>query len=589
MLFNSPRFDRPQQLSSSAAGLQPAAGPQQDGRLLRSPQRRGSRAGWSRLSAVATLATLVVAGVGGWSALNWQEDVDPTAGAMLTPVTRGQFVHQILERGELESAQNVEIRCEVKSQGSQRTTIIWIIEEGTYVQKGDKVVEFDASALKEQELQQRIVYEEANASYQQAELAYNSARFAVKEYAEGLFKQELMTVEAEITVAKEDLRRAEDYAKHSQQLARKGYVKRAQLEADQFAIVNARLILANAMEKKRVLETLTKDKQINELKSQVGTAQAQFNAAKANLQLEDQRLQNIRDQISKCIVSSPAAGQVVYANEFDRRGNAEVIIDEGVEIRERQVVIRLPDPRQMQVRVEVREGRVGLLRPGQKAIVQVKAIRGLQLAGEVTKIEPIPITHWGSSVKQYPLYIRIDEPPARLKPGMNADVMIVVNERSDSLFLPIQSVYNHQGQHYVCLRTQDGPVARPVQVGPNNEKHVVLLDGVQADQEVVMNPRPFLEDLLSEAPDEQSGPPSQSEEPNKQVARGEKSGWQRTRKAARGDRPSGSVAQGPNSTSPTNKSDRARSDTQADTQTDSAQASTPGRVRHLAQESREAS
>ena len=64
-------------------------------------------------------------------------------------------------------------------------------------------------------------------------------------------------------------------------------------------------------------------------------------------------LQEIEEQIAKCTILAPQDGQVVYANESDRRGNSEVIIEPGVAVRERQVIVRLPNPEYMQVAAKI--------------------------------------------------------------------------------------------------------------------------------------------------------------------------------------------------------------------------------------------
>ena len=64
-------------------------------------------------------------------------------------VTRGTFVHDITERGELESSNNISVRCEVQArgQGVHGVKIIDIVAEGAVVKEGDFLIKFDDSAL----------------------------------------------------------------------------------------------------------------------------------------------------------------------------------------------------------------------------------------------------------------------------------------------------------------------------------------------------------------------------------------------------------------------------------------------------------
>src|SRR5690606_428796 len=59
-------------------------------------------------------------------------------------VSRGPFDHIVLEQGELESSSNVDVICQVQSRGGGAgTPILWVVDEGTAVKAGDKLVELD--------------------------------------------------------------------------------------------------------------------------------------------------------------------------------------------------------------------------------------------------------------------------------------------------------------------------------------------------------------------------------------------------------------------------------------------------------------
>jgi multidrug resistance efflux pump len=462
------------------------------------PSFRGIRRG---VSTTAILSFIVLGGM--LAATGWYftgratQQADPARNSLLATATQGVFRHSIIERGELESASNIEIRCEVQSSGSSTTTILWIIPEGTIVTAGEKLIEFNAAPFREAETTQQIVFEQARAAVIQAQLAYESAQIAVREYENGTFPQELKLVEAEIVLARENLRRAEGYAEYSQRLARKGYISQSELEADEFAVVNARLALEAAETKQRVLTEYTREKMLKQLHADAGMAESQWKAEQAKLELERAKLATIQEQITKCVVHSPSPGQVVYANDLDRRGNVEDAITEGMTVRERQVLIRLPDPASMQVRARVKEGKIGLVKPGQRAEVQIDALKGMKLTGEVLRVDPIAISGWGSSIKEYITYLALDSPPPGLKPGMTTSVEILVDQQRDVLTIPVQAVSLRNGKHYVVLKTEQGVSAQSVDLGPNNGSDVIVKDGLKADQVVVMDADSILADLVA--------------------------------------------------------------------------------------------
>ncbi len=80
------------------------------------------------------------------------------------PIKKGTLVVTVNEKGNLESAKNEDVLCEVE--GS--TTIIMIKPEGTKVKKGDVVCELDSATLRDNLNNQQITTQQAEASYQQA-------------------------------------------------------------------------------------------------------------------------------------------------------------------------------------------------------------------------------------------------------------------------------------------------------------------------------------------------------------------------------------------------------------------------------------
>ena len=73
------------------------------------------------------------------------------------------------------------------------------------------------------------------------------------EYEEGIFKQEMATVEGEIKLAESELSRAVDRVDWAQRMFVKGYVSMAQKVSEDLALKKARFALEQAQSKKKVL------------------------------------------------------------------------------------------------------------------------------------------------------------------------------------------------------------------------------------------------------------------------------------------------------------------------------------------------
>lgn len=411
-------------------------------------------------------------------------------------VKQGDFQHDVVERGEIESSSNLEVRCEVKARNGAGMIILEVVDEGTSVEKGDVLCKLDSSALEQELVQQQIVCNTAEAAVIQAKNIYEAAVIAMKEYVDGTFHQEQQQIQSEVFIAEENLRRAKEYVQHSERLAARGYATAQQLEADRFAVEKAATELDAAKTKLRVLEEFTKEKTIKQLDSDIKNAEAQWKSAQSSYDLELSKRKDIEDQISKCILRAPQAGQVVHANEQGFRSASEFIVEPGATVREGQAIIRLPDATQMQVKAKVNESQVTLLRAGMPAKIRLDAFGEKIFRGVVTRVNeyPEPTSWFGSQVKEYATYIKILDGTTGIKPGLTAEVAIQVDRMRDVPQIPVQAIHEH-GRKTYCF-VQDGAqwTAREIQIAGNNDKFVVPAHGgVKAEEVVAMNPKALLD------------------------------------------------------------------------------------------------
>jgi len=502
-------------------------------------------------------------------------------GPMMHTVTMGDFVHDITERGNVESASNVDIRCEVESRGSQGTMILELIDEGTYVKPGDVLCKLDSSSLEQELVQQQIICNTSEAAVIQAQNNYDTAVIAKEEYLNGTYVEKEQGLAGNIFVAEENMRRAEQTLAYTQKLFARGYVTDLAVEADEFAVHDAKVKLKQAETERMVLQEYTKKKMLKQLEADIKTTRAKLESEEHSHKLDEEKLQDITAQIEKCTVVAPEYGQVVYANVTDRRGGSEIIIEEGGNVRERQVIFRLPDPNRMQVKAKINEASVSQVDEGMAAGIRLDAFPDLELKGEVEKVNeyPVPTSFFSGNVKEYETIIRInmpdqdaesapgeaskskgktksesdleasgeeglataetsDESPAekpgesvpdpgkptdaetasgkdsnrdekngaedeeskhdkepsddsetkvQLRPGMTAEVKIRVETIPNVLQVPVQAIVEHGGINYCLMYDKaTGWSKKEVKIGSTNDKMVVIKDGLEKGDKVVM-------------------------------------------------------------------------------------------------------
>ena len=405
----------------------------------------------------------------------------------------------VTEEGNVESAKNIEVKCQVAGGSS----ILWIVEDGKQVSKGEKIVELDASSLEDQINTQRIAFEKARATKLQSEKTFSVAKLSVREYLEGTFKQALQDADALITISEENLRAAQNSKEHSEKMFRKGYVSELDKEAADFAVDRAELELGSAKTARDVLVNFTKEKTLEDLRSQRDNAEAQMNSDASAFELERTRLKRLEDQLANCTINAPQDGMVVYANERGGRfGQTSATIEEGASIRERQTILRLPDLDQMQVKVNVHESKVDQIQSGMRARIR---ILDKEFTGTVTGIanQPEPTSFFSGNVKEYATTVRVlGEEANSLRPGMTAEVEILIAHLKDIPTLPVAAVVEKRGKYMSWVDTGATPEKRPLLIGQSNDEYVEVKDGVAAGESVLLNPRAVVKEAREIAAEE---------------------------------------------------------------------------------------
>jgi len=463
---------------------------------------RPSRDGLTRQGAAGILVLICLFLVGasifaGYRTLYSDSGRVDTTKLIRSTATVAPFDHIVLEQGEIESSSNQVVTSEVKSRGGSGIAILWVVEEGTRVKEGDKLVELDRAELETREKEQKIAVITAEARLATAEANLEQAKIARKEYLEGLFIQEEKGILAKRAVAEQQLRTATLKLQSGERLVSKGLAKSLQLEADQFAVADAQNKLDVEDAALKVLRNLTKQKMLVQYDSDIEAATASLSAAESELLEEKAEYEDVSSQIDKCVMYAPADGVVVHANRYSSRGgSAEFVVEAGATVRERQEIIRLPDPTLMQIKCKINESRVTLIREGMPAKISVDAIPGLQLVGRVKKVNRYaePGSWMSSSVKEYATIVEIIDPPENIRTGMTAEAQIFVEQLPDALQVPIQALYEHGNDFYTLVQRGDDQFETvTVKVQATNDQMAAIESGLQEGDSVILNLRDHLD------------------------------------------------------------------------------------------------
>jgi multidrug efflux pump subunit AcrA (membrane-fusion protein) len=221
-------------------------------------------------------------------------------------------------------------------------------------------------------------------------------------------------------------------------------------------------------------------------------------------------------QIENCRFYASFDGRIVLANDPGRNfGSDQPQIEEGASVRERQKIFSLmPVNDPMQVNVKVRESRVNNVKSTMKARVRVDAFADLTLSAAVKDVAPLPDSSsiFRSDIKVYTAHVTIDEPRSDLRPGMTAQVEILVPERDNVLTVPVKAVLPFDGKVHVAVKKPDGGFEwREVTTGLSDEKIVEIKAGIKSGEVVALEP---LELMSEDEKHQKLGSPPRPTEPS---------------------------------------------------------------------------
>ncbi|QDV32385.1 sigma-70 family RNA polymerase sigma factor [Tautonia plasticadhaerens] len=398
---------------------------------------------------------------------------------------RGPLTVTVKERGNLESTNDLEARSEIEGQ----TTIIMILPEGTKVVKDQLVCELDSAPLTDNLANQQITTERAQADYSNAIKTREVAEINVEEYLKGLFPRRLGAIDGRIELARAEL----GLERARLESLEAGEATGLELHAARVEVQRAELALDDAEGEKQVLVNYTREKQVKSLEGDVEKAKADELARKSAFELDKEREERLRRMIEKCKIYAPGNGIVVYHQEGGRWGSQEgPSIREGATVRERQTIFKLPDIDTLRVNTKVHESMIDQVRPGQVARIRVDAFPNETLVGRVIEVKPLPdpVSTFSTDVKVYTTLVEIEDGHEGLRPGMTAEVTILIKRQDDVISIPTQSVIIYGGNHHVWVQGPDGSWEnRAVEVGANNSTYVEVTEGLVEGDRVALDPR----------------------------------------------------------------------------------------------------
>ncbi len=339
-------------------------------------------------------------------------------------VYRGPLRPILLLTGQLRAVNDVKI---VVPQSPQRdATVRWMVDEGTYVEEGDQMVELDTSQIATQLDDRQIELEEAinELNGKEAEV---TGEIAQKDF--------------EVEQARINVRKAEIDAGVPEDL-----LSQREFQERQLALEEAR----NAFDK---VET--------EFSSLVAGSAAEIDVLRIEVQKEEREVAEVQRALETMVLRAPRAG-IAVAGDNRREGRKFLVGDTtwvGAE------VMAIPDLSVMMVDTRMSDVDDGKVTPGMSVVCTLDAYPDHQIPGFVRSITPV--AQWvnmRSEQRFFRLVVDLESSdPELMRPGMSVKVEVVTASRDDELLVPRAAL--EFGDEAVFAVLENGE-RRPIELGP---------------------------------------------------------------------------------------------------------------------------
>jgi RND family efflux transporter MFP subunit len=211
-------------------------------------------------------------------------------------------------------------------------------------------------------------------------------------------------------------------------------------------------------------ENLVARQQLDALEAEVAGARAQVAVAEAQVAQARAALSAAQVALEQTLVVAPFDGVV------GRR-----YVELGAFASQNDPVFQVADLSTIRVTVSLPERQAALVERGQAAVLELRSLPGETFRGRVARVSDVLDPRSNTAEAQ----VELENPGARLKPGMFAQVTIALPGDAEALLVPVEAVVEADGRHWVFVAERAAaaaagappgaaPATGPPAAGPNH-------------------------------------------------------------------------------------------------------------------------
>ncbi|HBE43833.1 MAG TPA: RND transporter [Bacteroidales bacterium] len=211
-------------------------------------------------------------------------------------------------------------------------------------------------------------------------------------------------------------------------------------------------------------------------------ALADINQTKLALRNGQELVSALQEFLSQFRITAPSDGIVIYKQEWNgtkrKSGSTVNAFD--------RVVATLPDLSSMISKTYVNEIEVSKVSTGQKVVITIDALPGKSFYGTITNVANVGEVLPNSDAKMFEVLIRVDNPDEVLRPAMTTWNKIIIKTINNAIYIPTECVYT--GADSIPFVYKKNKTRQIVLLGEMNEKHVVVIEGLEPGTSVYVVP-----------------------------------------------------------------------------------------------------
>jgi RND family efflux transporter MFP subunit len=355
----------------------------------------------------------------------------------------------------------LEIKGEVKALRSKiiaapysagELQIVNLVANAAKVKKGDVLVEFDATTVK-----QKLAQDQSSVKSSEAEIQQSRAAARLKE------EQDLTDV-----------------------MTAKFNTEKARMDASKQEILSAidgeqaKLKVADAEEKQKEAEA--------KLKADRSSAGADLAGKKQKLDQAKFQVQQDESSLATLTLRAPLDGVVALQNHWQPQGGSTPF-KPGDRAWPGVAIAELPDATSLKISARVEEAERGQLKAGQSVSVRVDALPDRSFEGHLEAISPTASMDFNAGwpfPRDFSVDVSLAESDPRLTPGMGATVRVAVAKIPDGIVIPVTAMFRKAGRTVTYVRRGSKFEETQVEVARQSGSEVLIAKGLKPGEQLAL-------------------------------------------------------------------------------------------------------